>query len=293
MKDFIDQFNGSSVDFDHTAGSQCVDLAKLWLSFLGYEVSGTWGNAKDWDKHGGKPDLQWIANTPSGIPLEGDLVVWGNGTYGHIAIFIEGNTNRFTSFDQNYPVGSTCHIQEHNYSNVKGWLRPLKYGDKMIDQNFVNGELYRTDSGMVLWHIPNPDVANRYFHDWGNTKPISDIVPQLKELADQITNLNIKVGILETSQGKYDKEITELKDKVKSYEEGESEALKTAESNVLKLSGEVEKLDNKNMELQRTINDLKIDQDQLMNGNFIISKDIVKETLERIKQFIKNLRKPR
>jgi len=133
MKDFINQFNNSSLDFDGVYGGQCVDLAKAWLDWLGYEVSGAWGNAIDWDKHGSKADLEWIPNTPSGVPKEGDLIVWNWKPYGHIAIFVEGDVNSFKSFDQNYPVGNVCAITAHSYSGVKGWLRPLKYKGDNVD----------------------------------------------------------------------------------------------------------------------------------------------------------------
>lgn len=67
-----------------------------------------------------------IPNTLEGIPLEGDIIFWGSGTWGHVAIFVNGDVKRFKSFDQNYPTGSPCHVQEHNYSSCLGWLRIKK-----------------------------------------------------------------------------------------------------------------------------------------------------------------------
>lgn len=124
LQEFIERWNG---EFCEVAGSanalnQCVDSANAYIrDVLGFPII-EWTNAKDFPSKAG--DLyDWIANTPTGVPLEGDLVVWGSGTAGHIAIFLEGNANSFRSFDQNYPLNSPCHVQGHTYSNVIGWMR--------------------------------------------------------------------------------------------------------------------------------------------------------------------------
>lgn len=132
LNEFITKWNGKKVDVDGVYGNQCTDLTKQWLKELGYDVSGAWGNGKDWDKNSSKDDLQWIANTPAGVPSEGDIMVFGGGSYGHVSIFIDGDTNSFRSFDQNWPSGKLepCSIATHKYTGtlfVKGWLRPLKY----------------------------------------------------------------------------------------------------------------------------------------------------------------------
>jgi len=132
LQEFINQWNGKKLDYDGTYGNQCVDLTKKWLSGLGYSVTGAWGNGIDWDKNGYRDGLTWIANTPSGIPKEGDIMVFGGGSYGHVDIFISGDINSFKAFDQNYPNGKLepCGIFTHKYTGnlyVKGWLRPDKY----------------------------------------------------------------------------------------------------------------------------------------------------------------------
>ena len=122
LQEFIDKYNGVSVDFDGAYGSQCVDLAKLWESENNYPLIR--GNAIDEPNNIDTNFYEYIPNTPTGVPSQGDLVVWDYSPYGHIAIFISGDTNSFDSFDQNYPVGSTCHVQHHTYSHVKGWIHP-------------------------------------------------------------------------------------------------------------------------------------------------------------------------
>jgi len=125
LTEFLSILNG---EYKETAGTtaknQCVDLANAYIKYvLGLPII-EWTNAVDFAYKAGD-NYEWIVNTPNGVPQEGDLVIWG-GTYGHIAIFLEGDNTRFTSFDENYPTGSPCHIQEHTYLSPKvlGWLHP-------------------------------------------------------------------------------------------------------------------------------------------------------------------------
>ena len=135
--EFLSILNG---EYKETAGTdahnQCVDLANAYIKYvLGLPVI-EYTNAKDFPSKAGT-DYDYILNTPTGVPLEGDLVIWG-GTYGHIAIFLEGDSNRFTSFDQNYSTGSPCHVQEHNYDSPKvlGWLHPKN--PPLSDETLIN-----------------------------------------------------------------------------------------------------------------------------------------------------------
>ena len=123
FSEFIAKYNGRFVEVAGTpnALNQCTDLANAYISeVLGLPII-EWTNAVDFpSKVGDKYD--YILSTPTNIPQEGDLIIW-RPSPGHIAIFREGNINRFSSFDQNFPIGSSCHIQEHTYVNVIGWLR--------------------------------------------------------------------------------------------------------------------------------------------------------------------------
>lgn len=124
LTEFLSILNG---EYKETAGTtaknQCVDLANAYIKYVLGLPPIEWTNAVDFPSKAGD-NYEYILNTPTGVPKEGDLIIWG-GTYGHIAIFIEGNENRFTSFDENYPTGYPCHVQEHTYLSPKvlGWLR--------------------------------------------------------------------------------------------------------------------------------------------------------------------------
>ena len=71
-----------------------------------------------WPQHFSK-----TVNTPAGVPNKGDLIFFSTPPYGHVAIFFSGDINQFTSFDQNWPLGTTPHLQRHDYKQVLGWLR--------------------------------------------------------------------------------------------------------------------------------------------------------------------------
>lgn len=126
--DFIKKYNNKFVEYhSYSANSkfQCADLANQYIvEVLGLPaIIGT--NAQQFpDKAGDK--YEYILNTPTGVPQKGDLIIWSSAdSVGHIAIFIDGDANKFNSFDQNYPTGTPCHIQAHTYLRPKviGWLR--------------------------------------------------------------------------------------------------------------------------------------------------------------------------
>ena len=123
FEEFITKYNGKGIDFDGAYGFQCMDLAHRYAVDVIRQDIPSAPAAKDvWNKTTIGYDK--IKNIPEGLPQKGDIVIWGTeiGSYGHIAVFIEGNLNTFTSFDQNFPIGSLCHKQPHSYKGVLGWL---------------------------------------------------------------------------------------------------------------------------------------------------------------------------
>lgn len=128
---FLTEWTGKGVNVPEDKnpyGFQCVELVNEWLKELGL-VTIKFTNAQDFDDHYRSYDpstLVWVPNTPTNIPKPGDIMVFqGVGLpFGHVSIFIHGDVNSFTSFDQNYPTNSLPHLQWHNYSVVEGWLHP-------------------------------------------------------------------------------------------------------------------------------------------------------------------------
>lgn len=126
LQDFISKHTNQKLDYDGAYGAQCVDLIKYWFKALGLPIPT--GNGNQYARNADGSRVIFIKNTPSGIPKPGDVIVWntGIGAYGHVAIFVEGDVNSFRSFDQNYPLNSSCHIQNHSYNHVDGWLHPVQ-----------------------------------------------------------------------------------------------------------------------------------------------------------------------
>lgn len=131
LNEFFSKYNNKFIDYDGYYGNQCTDEFRQFnKEVLGIAQPKGVNGAKDfWANYPNDPNLynnfDKIANTPSFVPQFGDVAIWGNGTYGHIAICTgKGDINKFESFDQNYPTGSACHYVTHNYSGFLGVLRP-------------------------------------------------------------------------------------------------------------------------------------------------------------------------
>src|SRR5689334_7574885 len=123
LQAFLNKYNGKYIDFDHSYGNQCVDLIQQYNKelFNGPFLSGNtavdvWNNypkfAQVYDK---------IDNTPTNIPQPGDIIFF---KFNHTAVVVIADVMSITSFDQNYPTGSSCHFQEHDYTQCLGWFRP-------------------------------------------------------------------------------------------------------------------------------------------------------------------------
>jgi len=135
LAQFRDKYLGKQVEF-HSYGvgafNQCVDLINQYINEVldnhtkDYtEIIGT--NAKDFNTKYDPEDFEWIANTPKGVPQEGDIIVWNGrvgGGAGHVGIFLSGDANSFQSLDQNWSKKEYVTLESHNYNNVLGWLRP-------------------------------------------------------------------------------------------------------------------------------------------------------------------------
>lgn len=126
--EFIKRYAGKKIDYDGAYGAQCVDLYRQYVKeCIGLPQSPPVPGAADiWNTIDTSKWLR-ITNTPTGIPQKGDVMIWNKnagGGYGHVAVYVSGDVMKFISFDQNWPVGSGCHYQNHDYTNVQGWLRP-------------------------------------------------------------------------------------------------------------------------------------------------------------------------
>lgn len=179
LQEFLIKWNGKYCEVaGSSAVNQCVDLANAYIRDVLNLPIIEWTNATNFPDKAGDA-YYYIANTPTGVPLEGDIAVW-DGAIGHIAIFLEGNANRFTSFDQNYPTGSPCHIQGHTYANVKGWLRkkqlpvvpaPIPQDPTLQPMSTVYSDIHKSLTGK---NMPDDTKAFRVQQGWNTIQVIED-----------------------------------------------------------------------------------------------------------------------
>lgn len=204
LTDFIVKWQGKYCDFDGWYGNQCMDLMHQYcVEVLGISDPAVLraSCAKDvytnFQNVTGNDLFTQIGNTPTGVPNEGDIVFWGSGEYGHVAIFVEGDTNSFRSFDQNYPVGTPCHIQNHTYANVLGWLRfkgqPISDNQQLIDQlrseRDANWNLYQQEREAKIDLETQIDQKN---------KTISVLEKMIEDKDKEIASLSASLQELKT-----------------------------------------------------------------------------------------------
>lgn len=128
LKEFITKYTDKGIDYDGHFGFQCVDLYRQYVQEVLQlpQSPGVRGAADIWDNYL-KEHYERIDNSPEAVPEAGDIIIWdknAGGGFGHVAVFVDGDVSKFTSFDQNWPTSSKPHLQNHYYKNVLGWIRP-------------------------------------------------------------------------------------------------------------------------------------------------------------------------
>jgi len=182
LSKFIEKWDDTSIDWDGGYGSQCVDLAKLWEAENGWPVIS--GNALNIIDNADK-NFYDVVNSPQA----GDIVVWGSGVgeLGHIAVFVSQlSADTFNSFDQNWPIGSPCHIQQHTYKNIIGYLRPK--GETMPEPCFASRAMVvgKIKELLDYWYY-------KLYSDIGIPATLHDTQIEAEQIAD--SNIDL-VGFL-------------------------------------------------------------------------------------------------
>ena len=123
---------GKKFDTDGKHGLQCKDYANAYSAYLGHELkpsnaADTWSISQD-------PFWQKIEPSKTTIPQPGDIVIWKSwkdNPYGHIAVILDAEAEKFRSVDQNWinsnnESGSPAAIVTHSYTSpeIHGYLRP-------------------------------------------------------------------------------------------------------------------------------------------------------------------------
>lgn len=127
LEQFIKKYDGKPIDTDGAYGPQCMDLMNQYtVDVLGLPLNTLAAPTAYQSYLYGDPDFERISNANGNAPEPGDIIYWDTrvGESGHVAVYVSGWGNKeFTSFDQNWPVGSISHLQNHDYYGVTGWLR--------------------------------------------------------------------------------------------------------------------------------------------------------------------------
>jgi hypothetical protein len=178
-QEFFTKYNGKGIDYDNYYGFQCMDEYRQFVKeVLNFPQSPSVSGAiKVWDTYL-KDRFDRISNSDTNFPECGDVIIWGAGVgeYGHIAICSSANKDNFISFDQNWPVGSLCHYQNHSYKNVLGWLKPKK---SIIED-------------VITLQTKIPQVLDQN----GNPMEVQAIVSSIKAKNEEILSLKLTVQAL-------------------------------------------------------------------------------------------------
>src|SRR3990167_7524815 len=92
--EFIAKNLGKMLDYDGAFQGQCVDLYRFYVQdVLNFPQPRAVAGAKDfWTNYETDPNLKnyykQVANTPTGVPEKGDIVLWNSGAgggFGHVA----------------------------------------------------------------------------------------------------------------------------------------------------------------------------------------------------------------
>jgi hypothetical protein len=190
LSEFVKKYENRFIEY-HSYGTgaqfQCVDCVNQYITeVLGLQaIIGT--NAQDFPSKASPADYDYILNTPLGVPEAGDIMIFKSAdNVGHISIFVEGNTNLFTSFDQNYPTGSPCKKVNHNYRNVLGWLHPKK--EPMADTITIPKNTFEE---LVTKSTKYDEFVNKGFSN------VNQVTELCKQKDDEIKNLRNKIKELE------------------------------------------------------------------------------------------------
>ena len=153
---FQAKYLGKPVDFDGIAGVQCVDLADQWLKDC-FGITGVWvSGARDfYNNFYSYPALvkafDRVPNTRDLVIKKGDIVIWGGGTWGHVAIGSgEGNKDWFVSLEQN-TLGrhEATQLVKHYFANRSGadGCAPVLGVLRAKDQSKITGIAPTLDTG--------------------------------------------------------------------------------------------------------------------------------------------------
>lgn len=158
-KEFEKKYLGRPVDYDGVAGVQCVDLIDAYLREC-YGIIAVWVQAArefytKFETYSAlKKYFTKIPNTRDLVIQQGDIVVWGGGSWGHVAIGTGvGNIDCFESLEENTrgkhePTQKVVHFFAGRSGDdccgpVLGVLRPKPTAEETVTVTYTIKKKYK------------------------------------------------------------------------------------------------------------------------------------------------------
>lgn len=166
---------------------QCVGLIETWTDLLG--LVHTWGNAKDLLVNADTGVFDVVQNTPTNIPLPGDIFVFGKnygGGLGHTGIVVAASVNIVSLFEQNDPKGATPRLKTYIYggpNDALGWLHPKNFN--AIDSSVIDSLKKERDAQKELYLSEvkkNNELATT---NETNQKTIIDLKSEISKISQE------------------------------------------------------------------------------------------------------------
>lgn len=231
-QEFKNKWLGKGINYDGAYGNQCMDVYRMYVKeVLGCPQSPGVTGAKDvWNTY--LPQyFDRIANSPTGVPQQGDIVIWGMNPYGHIAICDSATTSTLTCFEQNWTESDgsgVAEIRKHNnYNNVLGWLHfksiieDMTQEEKNIlkflaEQKAGEGDVREAFGALAEVPVKNGQIQTL-------TEKVLDLDKTVKELQDRVRILEGELTANLDLVSNQQKEVTtakkQLENKNKELEE--------------------------------------------------------------------------
>lgn len=130
LKEFVNKYNGTGVDFDKKYGFQCVDLFRQYCKdVLNIEHTGSVVGAKDlYTEYENLPkEMKYFERIPYTEKIvSGDVAIWNSSNsnqYGHVAIILCEMQDCLVVFEQNGFTQDGAKIVLRDKINLLGFLR--------------------------------------------------------------------------------------------------------------------------------------------------------------------------
>ena len=152
--DWLKSQVGKSIDYDGSYGAQCVDLILAYYNYLG--VNTVRGNGKDYATN--ELPSGWT-RYENGIPKKGDILVYTNGSYGHVGIYESDSSSYHQNFNHNYVENIT---RKYNSFNIPYWgvVRPdFNDEEEVVEEQAVEDLGNSFKSQIISGKVNNLSIA--------------------------------------------------------------------------------------------------------------------------------------